>query len=61
MVLNKPQESGLLGLSCISYTLVLCVVRLTLPYLLWKLMKENYFSLLSVDDIIVTGSIHLMF
>ena len=56
MVLNKPQESGLIGLSCISYTLVLCVVRLTLPYLLWKLIKENYFSLLYVDDVIVTGS-----
>ena len=39
-----------------SYTLVLCVVRLNLPYLLWKLINEKYFSLLYVDDVIVTGS-----
>ena len=56
MVLNKPQDSGFIGLTCISYTLVLFLVRLTLPYLLCKLTKAKYLSLLYVDDIIVTGS-----
>ena len=34
MVLNKHQYPGLVGFTCISYTLVSFVVRLTLPYLL---------------------------
>ena len=61
MVLNKHQDPGLICVACISYTLVSFVIRLSLPYLLCKLTKEKYFSLLYVDDIIVTGCIHLMF
>ena len=41
MVLNKPKESGFIGLTHISYTLVLFVVRLTLPIYFANSQRKN--------------------
>ncbi|KAH0769513.1 hypothetical protein KY290_013494 [Solanum tuberosum] len=57
MVLNKHHDPGLIGLVCISYTLISSIVRQIPHYLLCKLTKTLYiFLLLYVDDIIVTRS-----